>query len=142
MIHKKFTQLVSPSAWASVPLWCLLLHEGSTAAPVVGDEFVSDLVPAVNELENDDYARVECTGLAATWNDTLDVWELTADTTTFPAMDPAHAGQGVLSAVFFALVGDDTTSPILRSVTLATAVELDSTSLVVPWTAPIRVGPS
>jgi len=142
VIHKKFSQLVSPNTWATVPLWCLLLHEDSTAAPVVGDEFVSDLVPAVNELVNPDYERIECSGLAATWNDTLDVWELWADTTTFPAMTPQHAGQGVLSAVFFALVGDDTTSPVLRSVTLATAVELDGTSLVVPWTEPIRVGPS
>jgi len=117
VIHKKFSQLVSPNTWATVPLWCLLLHEDSTAAPVVGDEFVSDLVPASNELVNDDYDRVALTGKTSTYDTVANAWELSADSVEFGPLTGATITQGVKGWALYAHVTNDSDSILIRSYT-------------------------
>ena len=114
-IHKGGLQRISPFIWTTLPLKVLLLHETSTAAPNVDDVYVADLVPASNELVNDDYERATVTGLTATWDDTNDRWDLKADAVNFGALTGATITQGVKGWALFAQVTNDADSILIRS---------------------------
>lgn len=114
-IHKGGLQKVSPYVWTSLTLKVLLLHETSTAAPTVDDEFVDDLTPASNELVNDDYARATVSGKTVTWNATTKLWELKADAVDFGAITGNTLTQGVKGWALFAQVTNDADSVLIRS---------------------------
>ena len=137
VIHKGALHKVSPYLYqVSYTVKMGLLSETSTAAPTVDDEYVDDLIPASNELVNDDYARVALTSKAATWNGTTDVWECTSDTVNFGALTGAHLDQGVLGYFLYVDVsGDDSLSVLIRTVIYDTAETLNGSDyLVAPHT--------
>lgn len=131
-IHKGGLQRISPFVWTSLTLKVLLLHESSTAAPNVDDVYVADLTPASNELVNDDYTRATLTGLTATWDDTLDLWELKANAVNFGALTGATLGQGVKGWALFAQVTNDADSILIRSFE-GTAHTLTGEDVLVSW---------
>lgn len=133
MIHKPWLQVGSASAWAGADLRILLLHEASTAAPAVGDLYVADLVPASNELVNDDYARVALTGKAATWNGTDGVWELEADDVDFGLITGDPGTQGVSGWALYVHVTNDADSRLVRTYT-GTPTLLTGDHVRVTWT--------
>jgi hypothetical protein len=147
VIHRLALYQLSAAVWPSVPLVCVLLHETSTAAPMVGDQFLADLDLDVNELVNDDYERQAVGGRTTTWNVTSGRYDLEAATVTFEALTPAHVGQGVSCVIWAADTGDDATSPIVRSELVLngdgdpTVTELTGGDIVVPWgPAPLTIG--
>lgn len=131
-IHKGGLQRISPYVWTSLTLKVLLLHETSTAAPNVDDVYVADLVPASNELVNDDYDRVTVTGLTSTWDDTLDLWKLQADAVNFGALTGNTLTQGVKGWALYAQVTNDADSILIRSYE-GTAHTLTGDSVLVSW---------
>lgn len=132
MIHKGWLNAGSPDDWAGLDLRVLLLSEASTAAPVASDEFVADLVPASNELVNDDYDREALTGLAVTWNGTDGVWELEADDVDFGALTPDPGTQGVKGWAVYVHETDDSDSWLVRTHT-GTATTLNGDHVRIAW---------
>ena len=133
VIHKLARGKVSADAWPTLDLRIGLLHETSTAAPAVDDEFVADLVPASNELVNDDYTRVALASLAATWNATTKLYELTADDVTWAAMTGATLTQGVKGYFVYVDVTDDSDSWLVRTVVYSTAETFNGSDYIVGW---------
>lgn len=131
-LHRGGLELVSPDVWATLTLKVLLLHETSTAAPNTDDEFVADLVPASNELVNDDYTRETLTGLAATYDSGTDTWELTADAVDFGVLTGATLTQGVKGWALYAEVTNDADSVLIRSYTGA-ANTLVGDNVLISW---------
>lgn len=129
-VHKLWLQVGSPTGWASADLRVLLLHEASTATPDVDDLYVADLIPASNELVNDDYARVALTGKAATYS--AGVWSLEADAVDFGALTPDPGTQGVSGWALYVHVSTDANSPLVRTGTTA-AHTLTGDNVLVSW---------
>ena len=131
-IHKGGLQKVSPSNWAFLTLKVLLLHETSTASPTVDDEFVADLVPASNELVNDDYTRATVAGATVSWNATTKLWELKADAVNFGSLTGATITQGVKGWALFAQITNDADSVLIRSYE-GTAHTFTGEGVLVSW---------
>lgn len=130
IIHIGAKKRLSAETWPTLDLRLALLHETSTAAPTADDEYMADLVPASNELVNDDYDRVPLAGLAYTW--VTDHYELQADDVSFGALTGASLGQGTKTWVLIARVTDDADSWIVASETFS-PVTFTGTEVIVPW---------
>lgn len=130
IIHEGAMSRLAPDEWAALTVKVGLLHETSTAAPAADDEFVSDLIPASNELVNDDYARVTLAGKAS--NLVAGVWELVADDVTFGVLTGATLTQGVSGWFLYAHVGADSANWLIATRTFAD-VTLNGTEVVLPW---------
>lgn len=128
--HNGALRRVSPLLWPSLTVKAILWHETSTAAPAATDEFVSDLVPASNELVNDDYDRVTLSGKAS--NAVGNTWELVADTVNFGALTGATLTQGVSGWTIYAQVTNDADSILIASREF-TPVTLNGTDVTIPW---------
>ena len=134
VIHKGALQKVSPFLWpSSLDLKLGLLHEDSTAAPTVDDEFVSDLIPASNEMDSAEYARATLASKTATFNGTTDLWELSSATVTFAALTGGETLVPGISGYFlYANVsGDDTLSILIRTVVYDTVEDLNGSDYLV-----------
>lgn len=131
VVHEGGLYRLSPIQWGSLEIRVMLFHEASTAAPTAADEFVSDLVPASNELVNDDYDRQTLTGKGVSL--VSGAWELEADDVSFGVLTGESLGQGANGWSVFVWTGSDATSPLLVSKTFAD-VTLNGTEVVLPWT--------
>lgn len=132
-LHRGGLQRMSPYIWASLDLRVLLLHETSTAAPNPDDIYVSDLVPASNELVNDDYDRVALTGKTSTYDTVANAWELSADSVEFGPLTGATITQGVKGWALYAHVTNDSDSILIRSYT-GSAQTFSGDDVRVSWT--------
>ncbi len=138
IIHDGALQRLAADEWPSLVVKVGLLHETSTAAPATTDEFVSDLVPASNELVNDDYDRVTLAGQGRTL--VSGVQELEADDVSFGVLAGATLTQGISGWFMYADVGADSANWLIASRTF-TAVTLNGTEITIPWPdgVPLRV---
>lgn len=121
---------VSPLLWPSLTVKAMLWDAESTASPAATDVYVSDLVPASNELVNDDYARVALSGKASSLAGS--VYSLEADTVSFGVLTPESLTQGVSGWTIYAQVTDDDDSILIASRTF-TPVTLNGTEVSIPW---------
>lgn len=128
--HNGGLQRISPLVWPTVTVKAILWHELSTAAPAATDVYVADLVPASNELVNDDYDRVTLSGIAS--NLVGNVYELVADTVNFGALTGATLTQGVSGWSIYAQVTTDADSILIASREF-TPVTLNGTDVTIPW---------
>lgn len=141
IIHDGALERLAADEWPSLVVKVGLLHETSTAAPAASDEFVSALVPASNELVNDDYDRVTLAGQAT--NLVAGVQELVADTASFGALTGASLTQGISGWFLYAHVGADSANWLIATRTFA-AVTLNGTEVTIPWPdgKVITIGPA
>ena len=133
VIHKGALHKVSPYLFqTALDVRMGLFHENSTAAPTVDDEFVSDLVPASNEMDSAEYARTALTSKAANWNGTTNLWECTSATVTFPALTGETLTPGIAGYFLYANVsGDDSLSILIRTVIYDTVETLNGSDYLV-----------
>lgn len=141
IIHDGALERLAADEWPSLVVKVGLLHELSTAAPAADDEFVSDLIPATNELVNDDYDRVTLAGQAS--NLVAGVWELVADDVTFGVLTGATLTQGVSGWFLYAHVGADSANWLIATRTFAD-VTFNGTEVLLPWPdgKVITIGPA
>lgn len=129
-IYRKGLYVGSPAWWDASPmLEVLLLDAAGSYAFDVEDLFVADLTPGSNELATTNYARQSVTVNPATWNATLDRWELPAATITFANLGPAVGPPTVGGVVVYQKVTNDADSPVL--IHQAASKVLDSTDLTI-----------
>lgn len=121
---------ISALGWPGLTIKAMLWHETSTAAPIESDIYVADLVPASNELVNDDYDRVTVTGKTSTLVD--GAYELAANTVSFGVLTGATLTQGVSGWSVYAQVGADSANILIASRTF-TPVTLNGTEVTIPW---------
>lgn len=139
IIHDGALERLAADEWSALTVKIGLLHETSTAAPATTDEFVSDLVPASNELVNDDYTRQTLAGQAT--NLVSGVQELAADTPSFGVLTGATFTQGISGWFLYAHVGADSANWLIATRTF-TPVTLNGTEVTIPWPdgVPLTVG--
>lgn len=131
IIHDGALERLAADEWPGLVVKVGLLHETSTAVPATTDEFVSDLIPAANELVNDDYERVTLAGKVASL--VSGAFELGADTPNFGALTGATLTHGVLTWFAYAHVGTDTANWLIASRTFTSPVTLNGTDVTIPW---------
>lgn len=102
----KFELFTGDANLDAADLRMLLLKSG---APDPDVNFVSDLVPATNELSVAGYARVALAGETVTEDDTNDFAYLDATDPTFATL---AAGQTVTWGILFRFVSTDANSPV------------------------------
>lgn len=130
IIHDGALERLAADEWPSLVVKVGLLHETSTAAPAADDEFVSDLIPATNELVNDDYDRVTLAGQGRTL--VSGVQELEADDVSFGVLSGATLTQGISGWFMYTHVGADSANWLIASRTFD-AVTLNGTEVTIPW---------
>lgn len=125
VIHKLALERICPANWTSWDFEVLLLGEASTAAPVLTDLYVADLVPALNELEHTAYTRLAATAITPTWETTY--WKQALSALTWSGLDQeALVTQGVTGAALYVKETNDADSWLVCSGTFA-QVDLDGT---------------
>lgn len=109
VISRRAIDTITEDLWPTLDVRCALLHETSTAAPLVTDEFLTDLNMTANEVTDAEYDRLVCESVTAEWDGTADRFRFHVDTLVWEGLT---AG-GVSGYVFYVFVTDDTDSWII-----------------------------
>ena len=128
--HDGALEWLSPLGWPSLTFKAMLWHETSTAAPAESDIYVADLVPASNELVNDDYDRVTVTGKTSTL--VAGAYELAANTVSFGVLSGATLTQGCSGWSVYAHIGADSANILIASRTFD-PVTFNGTEVTIPF---------
>jgi hypothetical protein len=111
VISRRALDTITEELWPTLDVRCALLHDTSTAAPQVSDEFLTDINIAANEVTDAEYDRLVCEGVTAEWDAVDQRFRFHLDTLVWEGLT---AG-GVSGYVFYVHVTDDTDSWIIRA---------------------------